>query len=560
MELRKEVGNYPENFLEVRRSKELDEMIERIIRESNINNPTKIACIYARFSSSNQREESIEGQLRGIENYIKLNKIKVSKIFIDMAKSATTDRRPQFQQMIKESSMGIFDTIIVHKLDRFSRDKYDSAIYKQKLKQNGVKLISVLEKLDDSPESLIMESLLEGMAQYYSANLAREVMKGMKESAYNCRHLGGNTPFGYSVDENKKYVINEEEAKAVRIIFEMYIDGYSQMDIVNKINLMGLRTRYDKPFGKNSLTTILRNEKYSGVYIFNRSSKKDAFGKRNHHKAKPEDEIIRVEGGMPAIITKETFAKAQALMTSRKRGDASNKAKSLYLLSGLIKCGECGYSMVGNRRYNNKRQSLYESYRCTCRTKRGECNNLELKKQYIEEFVLDELQKKILHKSNIPILAKKLNEHLVNKTNNLKGEKDSLENEAISVQAQIDNIIVAISSGISSSSLIEKLKELEEKKESINVRLIELSQESTDELIITEEQIMMMFSKFREFVLTRNLPECKKLIADYVESVAIFRDHVEVVFNVVFSISDKNATYRKISKLSRIEIHEKYAN
>lgn len=151
----------------------------------------KRAAAYTRFSSDNQRDESIDAQVRAIEIYCKQKGFELIKVYADRAKSATSDKRPEFLQMIEDSDKGIFDVLIVHKLDRFSRDKYDSAKYKRKLKKNGVQLLSVTENLDGSPESVILESLLEGMAEYYSKNLAREVMKGLKETAYHCKHTGG---------------------------------------------------------------------------------------------------------------------------------------------------------------------------------------------------------------------------------------------------------------------------------------------------------------------------------------------------------------------------------
>ena len=181
---------------------------------------------YARFSSDNQRSESIDAQIRAMNQFCKQNHWQVVSTYTDEARSATTDNRPQFQQMIADSSKGLFDIVLVHKLDRFSRDRYDSAIYKKKLKKNHVKLCSVLERMDDSPESIMMEAVLEGMSEYYSKNLAREVMKGMNETALQCKHTGGCPPLGYDLDENRHLVINEQEAQAVRIIFQMFADGY----------------------------------------------------------------------------------------------------------------------------------------------------------------------------------------------------------------------------------------------------------------------------------------------------------------------------------------------
>ena len=264
------------------------------------------AAAYARYSSDNQREESIDAQLRAIREYCDRNGIRLVKIYTDEARSATTDDRPGFLQMIQDSALGLFDAVIVHKLDRFSRDRYDSAFYKRQLKKNGVRLISVLEPLDDSPESVILESVLEGMAEYYSRNLAREVMKGMRETALQCKHTGGKPPLGYNVAPDGTYVINEQEAKAVRMIFEMYAAGKGYSEIINKLNQEGYKTQTGRPFGKNSIHDILKNEKYRGVYIFNRTERK-INGKRNHHKSKSEDEIIRIEGGMPRIIDDETW-------------------------------------------------------------------------------------------------------------------------------------------------------------------------------------------------------------------------------------------------------------
>ena len=177
-------------------------------------------ALYARFSSDNQRSESIDAQVRAMEAYCKQHSYVIVNTYVDEAKSATTDRRPAFQQMISDSSSHSFDILLVHKLDRFARNRYDSAVYKRELKKNGVTVYSVLENLDDSPESIIMESVLEGMSEYYSQNLAREVMKGMRETALQGKHTGGKPPLGYDVDPaSHKLVVNEAEAETVRLIY-----------------------------------------------------------------------------------------------------------------------------------------------------------------------------------------------------------------------------------------------------------------------------------------------------------------------------------------------------
>lgn len=422
-----------------------------------------LAALYVRYSSENQRDESIDAQIRVGEEFAKKNNIKIVKIYADRAKSATSDKRPEFQQMIKDSAIELFDIVIVHKLDRFSRDKYDSAIYKRKLRANGVKLVSIVENLDGSPESLILESVIEGMAQYYSANLAREVMKGMKETAYQCRHTGGQPPLGYEVNEEKRYIINDAEAEIVRKIFDMYINGYSYAKIIDCLNERGCKTKAGNTFGKNSIYSILDNEKYSGVYIYNKSSKKDVFGMRNSHLFKDDSEVIRIDGGIPAIISKETYQKTRAMMMTRKKAPGANKAKEMYLLTGLIFCGECGSAMQGNRR-KAKNKPMYVSYRCGSRLQKRDCDNKEIRREYVEQFVLSELEKNIMNDKAIPILVKKINQHIQKQSKNEKASKEIIAKELEDIEKQINNIVSAITQGFSQEDFKTKMDELRDRK------------------------------------------------------------------------------------------------
>jgi len=213
---------------------------------------------------------------------------------------------------------------------------------KKKLKDCGIKLISILEQLDDSPESIILESVLEGMAEYYSKNLAREVMKGMKENALQCKHTGGIPPLGYNVNNDKKYEINESEAVIVRKIFDLYLNGHVTNTIANKLNELGFNGKTGKPFKPANLRDILANEKYSGTYFFN----KRISGKKHNRMYKDESEIIRIENGMPVIIEKEVFEMVQRRLESTKK-QPRTETKRFYLLTGLITCGICGNSYSG---------------------------------------------------------------------------------------------------------------------------------------------------------------------------------------------------------------------
>lgn len=164
--------------------------------------------IYARYSSDNQREESIEGQLRECQAFAKKNDITLLEPYIDRALSAKTDHRPNFLKMIKDSAAKKFDVVIVWKLDRFSRNRVDSAHYKYVLRKNDVKVISATESISEGSEGILLESVLEGIAEYYSAELSEKVVRGLTENALKCKYNGGTLPIGYTVDENQFFQID----------------------------------------------------------------------------------------------------------------------------------------------------------------------------------------------------------------------------------------------------------------------------------------------------------------------------------------------------------------
>ena len=281
--------------------------------------------------------------------------------------------------------------MLVYKLDRFARNRYDSSLYKQKLRKNGVKLCSVLERLDSSPESIFLEGLLESINEFYSPNLARESMKGMKENAYKCLFNGGCPGLGYDIDDSQHYVINEHEAKAVMLIFSMYLCDYTYQQIADALNADGFLTKIGKPFSKYSFTEIIRNEKYTGVYIFNRSEAKGYDNKRNGHRNKPPEEIIRIEGGMPAIISRETWEAAQEKRISHMHH--LRHCNCVYLLSKLVVCGGCNNTMHGTIRLRPNRS--YHTY--TCGTKKADCKNpKEIEKNSLEEYIIALVSKKCI--------------------------------------------------------------------------------------------------------------------------------------------------------------------
>ena len=226
------------------------------------------AVIYARYSTDNQREESIEGQLRECKDYADRNDMIIVKNYIDRALSAKTDNRPEFRQMIKDSASGNFDVVLVWKLDRFARNRYDSAHYKAILRKNGVRVISAKEAISDGPEGIILESMLEGYAEYYSAELSQKVTRGLTENALKARYNGGTLPMGYMIDKDKHYQINPETAPIVREIFTRYAEGETAVEIINSLTARGIKSNFGVNFTKSSLHGMFKNRKYIGEYKY----------------------------------------------------------------------------------------------------------------------------------------------------------------------------------------------------------------------------------------------------------------------------------------------------
>lgn len=494
------------------------------------------AVIYARFSSDNQREESITAQVRACTEYAMRKGYAVLKVYPDEAKSAVTDNRPNFLQLINDAKSKLFDVVLVHKLDRFARNRFDSAFYKRELRRCGTRVESVLEQLDDSPESVILESVLEGLAEYYSKNLAREVMKGMHETALQAKHCGGTPPLGFDVDSNKNYVINEQEAKAVRLIFELYDAGFGYDRIISELNTSGFLTKRGKPFGKNSLHEILKNEKYTGVYTFNKRQGRTADGMKNNRRQKSHEEIIRVPGALPAIIESSLFERVQEKMFKNRQSSerARNKAKTTFLLSGLIKCGHCGSAYIGNTA--TAKGQRYGFYECGARDRTRSCNNRRVRKHILEGVVLEEMEQNIFSPEARDVLADKVLNFYQSSNERYNAQKNYLERELNRVDTAIKNLMRILESGNISSAVLDQLKTREEEKLMLQGQLMELSKQV--EMEYTKEDVLnYLEALYQQFKEKENDEQLKPIVQQFVNLVTIFDEEVEVDMKIVLVTS-----------------------
>lgn len=475
------------------------------------------AVIYARFSSDMQREESIDAQVRACKYYAQNFGYNIIHIYADKAKSGRYIRkRDQFQKMILDSAEGLFSAVLVHKLDRFGRSGMDTLENQKILEQNGVELISVKERLDKTPQGKLMLYVIVGMNEFYSANLAQETMKGLKENAYKCLYTGGIPPLGYDVNPDKTFRINETEAEAVRLIFKMYADGCGYTEILRALSAGGFRTKRGHAFGSNSLHDLLTNEKYAGVYVFNKSAPRNAHGKMNRHKYKSEDEIIRIPGGIPEIVSPEVWKEVQKRLKENQHRAARNKAKIDYLLSGKIFCGLCGSSMTGEVKYANGHTYAY--YRCGKGQRTKECTQREIPKDLVEQAVVEQINKNIFSPKSIDAICHRI--YASFQEDDGKDKLAALKREIEGIDRKIGNVTRAIAEGVTAPELKDTLEDLSSQKKKLQIKLYEMESVPGAKKK-TLEEIKAEFSEGADF---GKLPfeQQKRIIQKFVNRVIVY--------------------------------------
>ena len=495
------------------------------------------AVSYSRFSSNNQRTESIDAQQRAIYKYIAENKYTPVGDYVDEAVTGTNLQRPGFQSMLDDAKKGMFDVVIVHKMDRFSRDVYDALDVQRKLAFYGVRIESVIERFEETPEGQLQKVIQLGVGQYYSQNLAREVVKGLKENAYKAMHNGGIPPYGFDVDpETKRYIINEHEASGIRIMFEKIIQGWSYRELAEYLNLLGYRTKIGNKFSAtSSFYDILTNPKYMGVYTYNRSvSKPKQIGmKRSHRKNKNAEEIICIPNGVPAIVDEETFELVQKLLKQRRRSKGQHKAKEVYLLTGLVECAECGSAYHGSSRIGGRNKSKYVSYRCSKRKKlENPCKCKEINKTLLDEFVVNQLYTTLLNQTNLEQLLEEVNVKLKQKYTDMNQDLPQLQKQLDEVNQKISNLVQAIAMGGLGSldTITQEIQRLEHDK----VKLTELVQENQvkkESLTLTLDQLKQVLDESKEYMLSKHDDMVKYILSRFIHKIIVGNETVIVHYN-----------------------------
>ena len=459
------------------------------------------AVIYARYSSDNQREESIEGQLRECTAFAEKNDITVLRHYIDRAYSAKTDNRPEFQHMIKDSSKHLFDMVIVWKLDRFSRNRYDSARYKTLLKRNGVKVVSATEVISDGAEGIILESVLEGFAEYYSADLAEKVGRGLTENALKCKFNGGNTPVGYVIDKEQHFQIDPLTAPFVLEAFKRYDEGSTMKELVDFLTENGIRNVYGEKLNFNSIQRMLKNRRYIGEYSFR---------------------DIVVPDGIPAIVPKDLFDRVQQKMEKNKKAPARHKAEDDYLLTTKLFCGYCGAYLCGESG-TSRTGVVHHYYKCvSVKKKRTNCHKKSVRKDWIEDIVVSETRKMLMDDAAVEAIVSMVMALQDQENVNLPLYEKELRETKISIQ----NMLNAIQQGILTRSTKERLEELEAARDDLENKI---ACEKLAKPRISEEFITFWLHRFRKLDVTQKTHR-KMLIDTFVNAIFLYDDSVKTKF------------------------------
>lgn len=474
------------------------------------------AVIYARYSSDNQTEASIEGQLRECLEFAEKNNITVIGNYIDRALSAKTDNRPEFQRMIKDSYRKIFDVVLVWKVDRFARNRYDSAHYKNILKKNGVKVISAKEHIGEGSEGIILEAMLEGYAEYYSVELAEKINRGLTENALKGKLNGGSIPMGYRLTKEKSLEIDEETAPFVLEAFTRYADGEKMTDIVKDFNRRGIKSKYGNGMSLNIIHHMLKNRKYLGEYRFRDIVHKNSF---------------------PAIISEELFNHVQEKMEKNKKSPARHKAEDDYILTPKLRCGKCGSIMFGESG-TSKTGTIHRYYTCASAKRKHGCDKKSVKKSWIEDLVVNYTLEKIMDDELVDYLAERILYLLSQENTKIPQLKEKLKE----VSGYIENLLNAIQQGLFNESAKKRLDELEAEKSEIEAAIYTEQLERPE---ITKDHIVYFITKFRE-INVNDLESRKRLIDSFVNVVYLYDDKLIITFN--YKDGTKEISFDEIEK------------
>lgn len=464
------------------------------------------AVIYARYSSHNQTEQSIEGQLHDAYDFAKREGYNVIGEYIDRAQSGTKDTRRDFQRMIADAPKKQFSVIIVWKLDRFARNRYDSAIYKAKLKKFGVRVVSVMERIQDNPEGIILEGMLESMAEYYSANLAVNIRRGQRESIAKGRFCGGSVPYGYKAVDGH-LVEDERTAPIIREVFTRYAAGDPMKDIISDLKQRGITTSRGGELTHNTFSRALVNRTYIGEYEW-------------------KGQVV--EGLAVPLIDADTFSEAQIKVAEHKHAPAAAKAKVEYLLQGKCFCGHCGGHMIGESGKGHN-GSFYSYYTCRNRKKFHTCKKKNEKKDFVEWYVVEQTVEYVLTPSRMDRIAAAVVKEYEKEFGS--GPVKEKERQIRKIEKELDNLVDAVAEApkAARARIYARMEELEADKADLEIDVAKLK--IAQNIRFTESEVKAWM---KQFCNGNPLDEefRRRIIDVFINSVYLYDSRVIIFYNI----------------------------
>ena len=465
----------------------------------------KTAVIYARYSSDSQTEQSIEGQVRVCKQFAEKNDLLVIDQYIDRATTGMNDNRAAFQQMLRDSKRRQWSVVIVYKLDRFARNKYESVVNRKKLADNGVELVSAMENIPDTPEGKLFLAVIEGFNKYFSEDLKQKVNRGLRESWLKGNATGGKDIFGWDL-KDKKYHINEAEAEVIREIFQKYAQGYKAQTIADELKEKNFRRKNGQLITHKFVYRILHDRRYTGVVT---------------HKGEEFDKIF------PPIISKELWTQVNAINEENKNAPGRKKEIFDYILSGKLICGKCKHRMVGESG-TSKTGEIHYYYSCLSkRRKQEDCDCKAVKKQVLEDYVIQATVAMLRRNSIITKIAEtvvKVHEKMMQDDSGLQiliKKRDDTKKAA-------DNIVKAIEQGIITDFTKDRLNGLQAELNELEIEINKVAQKSYAHLSVEEVEKFLLSKVFED---PDDIKVRKLLVNTFVREVIWYGDHMVITYN-----------------------------
>ena len=509
---------------------------------SDLRAPTP-AALYARVSSDRQDVDlSVSAQMRALRDHARKNGYIVAREYVDEAESGRIADRPEFRKMIDAASQpnAPFREILVWKFSRFTRKKEHAVIFKSRLRRKGVRVVSITEHADDTAIGRLTETLIEGMDEFYSDNLAQEVSRGMREAASRGFWVGGRTPYGLKrvmvqdgAKERPKLEPDPHASQVIRRIYDMAEAGNGMLHIANTLNDEGIASPAGKLWSKNGIHTILRNEVYTGTLVWGANAREGA-------------EPVRINKAFPAIIPRSKFRRVNALMRSRApKITHPRRVRSTYLLSGIVKCGNCEGAFSGQ----DAKSGRFSYYVCQSKMKRGRdaCKAPRLNARRFEEVVLERIGSMVLTEGNTPVLVKLIKEQMDGVAAEQHRKLQITEKELANLKRRLNNAwhYVETAHDVDMGYASDRMREIRMRQERLENAAAD-AKSILSQPVNTPEDIETITAHAQDIMefLRKSIPsERRAFIKTFVKDIVVLRDKAQIRFKR--SVTDDGRVVRK---------------